>query len=125
MEKEFVSMTKQNHIVKNVTVQYIVNIINDWKHPLPFGDSMWVKRSDVEPLVKAVRKMLDEIYEFGSVVSNEYVEAAESAYISLVGDEITEQHVSLIGCTCPRFENGSKVFPMRECDGCRKPGATN
>jgi hypothetical protein len=23
-------------------------------------------------------------------------------------------------CTCAKFENGSKVFPMRECDGCRK-----
>lgn len=25
-----------------------------------------------------------------------------------------------VPCTCPRFESGSKVFPMRECDGCRK-----
>lgn len=23
-------------------------------------------------------------------------------------------------CTCAKFENGTKVFPMRECDGCRK-----
>ena len=66
---------------------------NDWAHPLPFGDSVWVKKSDVEPLVNAVRKMLDEIYEFGSVVSNEYVEIAESAFIKLVGDEAVEQCV--------------------------------
>ena len=69
---------------------------NDWNHPLPFGDSVWVKKSDVEPLVKAVRKILDEIYEFGSVVSNEYVELAESAYISLVGDEAVEHSVQRI-----------------------------
>lgn len=59
----------------------------DWSHPLPFGDSVWVKKADVEPLVKAVRKMLDEIYEFGSVVSNEHVEMAEGAYIKLVVNE--------------------------------------
>lgn len=83
---------------------------NDWLHPLPFGDSMWVKKSDVEPLVKAVRKILDEIYEFGSVVSNEHVEAAESAYISLVGDEAVEHGVQRIGGTpcrkCGNFVTG-------------------
>lgn len=25
-----------------------------------------------------------------------------------------------LSCTCAKFENGTKVFPMRECDGCRK-----
>jgi hypothetical protein len=34
-----------------------------------------------------------------------------------------EQSVHPTGCTCPRFENGSKVFPMRECDGCRQPAS--
>lgn len=25
-----------------------------------------------------------------------------------------------VPCACPKFENGGKVFPMRECEGCRK-----
>jgi len=64
-----------------------MNRVNDWNHPLPFGDSLWVKKNDVEPLVNVVRKMLDGIYEFGSVVSNEYVELAEDALKKLIGDE--------------------------------------
>lgn len=35
--------------------------------------------------------------------------------------EAVEQPPALdVPCTCPKFENGSKVFPMRECEGCRK-----
>jgi hypothetical protein len=31
-----------------------------------------------------------------------------------------QQRALDLPCTCAKFENGSKVFPMRECDGCRK-----
>jgi len=98
-----------------------MNRVNDWSHPLPFGDSLWVKKNDVEPLVKAVRKMLDEIYEFGSVVSNEYVETAESAYIKLVGDEPANKglqadgkHVHSKNCICVRcLKELEKLAPPR------------
>lgn len=36
------------------------------------------------------------------------------------GKEAAEQRAHPTDCTCPRFENGSKVFPMRECAGCRQ-----
>lgn len=42
----------------------------------------------------------------------------------IVGEWLTKQRLTKrvldVPCTCPRFENGSKVFPMRECEGCRK-----
>lgn len=38
----------------------------------------------------------------------------------LLGKLSAQHSVQPTDCTCPRFENGSKVFPMRECAGCRQ-----
>ncbi len=62
---------------------------NDWNHPLPFGDSQWVKKKDIEPLVKSIRQLLDNIYEFGAPTDTEYVESVESAISNLIGDVST------------------------------------
>lgn len=59
-----------------------------------------------------------------------YLAFKDIASIWQVVNELSEYLVSVdcaptklaldVPCTCPKFENGSKVFPMRECEGCRK-----
>jgi hypothetical protein len=49
----------------------------DWNHPLPFGDSQWVEKAEVEPLTIAMRRLLDNIYEFGTPTDSELLEQVE------------------------------------------------
>jgi hypothetical protein len=57
---------------------------HDWNHPLPFGDSYFVNKKDVEPLTIAVRRLLDNIYEFGAPTDEEIVETVEEALQGLL-----------------------------------------
>jgi hypothetical protein len=50
-----------------------------WNNPLPFGDSHWVKKSDVEPLVIAVRRLLANIYEFGTPTDDVFADQVDGA----------------------------------------------
>lgn len=43
----------------------------DWNHPLPYGDSLWVEKSDAELLVNAARALLDHIAEFGNPIGGD------------------------------------------------------
>jgi hypothetical protein len=71
-----------------------------WHHPLPFGDSHWVKKSDVEPLVQAVRRLLDNIYEFGAPTEHDYVDPVEDQLLKLTGDGGTGEQGET--CDCDR-----------------------
>lgn len=71
----------------------IVPWTHDWNRPLPFGDSYWVKKSDVEPLVQAVRRLLDNIYEFGAPTENDYVDPVEDQLRKLTGEAGTEDRL--------------------------------
>ena len=72
----------------------------DWLHPLPFGDDKWVKKNDVVPLVDAVHKLLNGIYEFEKPIP-EHVEAVEDALIHLQEDRNSPSTLKRI---CPHIE---------------------
>jgi len=55
-----------------------------YSRPLPFGDSLWVKKEEVKPLVIAVRNLLDNIYEFGDPTDSLFMENVEDALKKLL-----------------------------------------
>jgi len=61
-----------------------------WDHPLPFGESYWVKKSDVEPAVIAVRQLLNNIYEFGAPTDDIYLNQVEDALKQLTSGDVTK-----------------------------------
>lgn len=69
---------------------------NDWDHPLPFGDSLWVKKSEVEPLTIAVRRLLDNLYEFGEPTDEVIVEQVETALQALLASCVNGHQGPLI-----------------------------
>ena len=50
-----------------------------WSNPLPFGDSYWIRKDDVESLVKSIQALLDNIGEFDTVTDGEFLDAVENA----------------------------------------------
>jgi hypothetical protein len=60
-----------------------------YSHPLPFGDSHWVKKEKVKPLVLAVRRLLDDMYEFGNPSDSKYPQEVEDALQALLYEKDT------------------------------------
>ena len=51
----------------------------NWNNPLLFGDSYWVRKDEVEALVKSVQALLKNIGEFDTVTDGEFLDAVENA----------------------------------------------
>ena len=88
----------------------------DWNHPLPFGDAQWVQKADVEPLTIAIRRLLDNLYEFGEPTDEEIVERVEGALQRLLASCVDGHQGPLIRnpggavfcVTCRSFVKGDE-----------------